>query len=300
MSGCKRRHHPRWEDRASALWLFVVMLMLAASPCSAVTKVFEREYTYQASEADSKLSSRTFSLAEVKRGLLEELGTYLESITEVKNFQLTRDEITVLTAGIVKVEIVDERWDGKTYWLKARIAADPDEVIKSIDALRKDRETTKKLNKITKENQRLKEELKKLEGKTQEEKQEEYLQNTGGLSAVEWLKRGILLSFDSGNYNAAVDAFTKAIELDPRLINAYSFRGNAYFNLGDYKQAIRDYNKAIKLSPLDREYAYIYYNRGNVYYMLGDHQQAIRDYKIAARLGLRDAQNFLRTRRISW
>ncbi len=193
------------------------------------------------------------------------------------------------------------RWPiSAEYALKARIAADPDEVIKSIDALRKDRETTKKLNKITKENQRLKEELKKLEGKTQEEKQEEYLQNTGGLSAVEWLKRGILLSFDSGNYNAAVDAFTKAIELDPRLINAYSFRGNAYFNLGDYKQAIRDYNKAIKLSPLDREYAYIYYNRGNVYYMLGDHQQAIRDYKIAARLGLRDAQNFLRTRRISW
>jgi len=38
---------------------------------------------------------------------------------------------------------LDERWDGKTYWLKARVAADPDEVAKSLDSLRKDREKAK-------------------------------------------------------------------------------------------------------------------------------------------------------------
>ncbi|KAF0123669.1 MAG: hypothetical protein FD151_158 [bacterium] len=38
-----------------------------------------------------------------------------------------------------------ETWDGKTYWLKAKIEADPDEVIKSVDSLRKDHQKTKEL-----------------------------------------------------------------------------------------------------------------------------------------------------------
>ncbi len=57
------------------IWLLFAILMIIASPSFAEVKVFEREYTYQASEVDSKLSSRTISLAEVKRLLLEELGT---------------------------------------------------------------------------------------------------------------------------------------------------------------------------------------------------------------------------------
>jgi len=85
----------------------------------AQTRVFVEEYTYQASEADSRLSSRVMALEQVKRILLEKLGTYLESETEVKNFQLTKDQIVILSAGIVRAEIVEERWDGKTYYLKS-------------------------------------------------------------------------------------------------------------------------------------------------------------------------------------
>src|SRR5271157_2183273 len=81
---------------------------------------FEEKYTYQASEYDSKVSCRALALEQVKRLLLEKLGTYLESETEVKNFQLTKDQIIVLTAGIVMAEIIDEKWDGKTYSLKAK------------------------------------------------------------------------------------------------------------------------------------------------------------------------------------
>jgi hypothetical protein len=51
-------------------------------------KTFLKEYTYQASEMDSKVSCRAIALEQVKRLLLEELGTYLESHTEILNFQL--------------------------------------------------------------------------------------------------------------------------------------------------------------------------------------------------------------------
>ena len=102
-----------------------------------------KEYTYHAGYEDSRNSSRTIALREVKRLLLEELGTYLESQTEVKNFQMTKDQITTLTAGIVSTEIIEDTWDGKVYWLKAKITANPQDVIKSIDSLRKDRAKVK-------------------------------------------------------------------------------------------------------------------------------------------------------------
>jgi hypothetical protein len=99
-----------------ALISFLVISFIS-SVALAETKTFIKEYTYKASDEDSKHSSRVIALREIKTALLEELGTYLESKTEVKNFQLTLDQITTLTAGIVQTELVNETWDGKKYWL---------------------------------------------------------------------------------------------------------------------------------------------------------------------------------------
>ena len=131
--------------------IIFLSLLVFSSLVSAETKTFVKEYSYQASEYDSKVSCRALALEQVKRLLLEELGTYLESETEVKNFQLTKDQIVILTAGIVSAEIIDEKWDGKTYSLKAKIAADPKDVYNSIDKLRQDRQKTKELEETKKE-----------------------------------------------------------------------------------------------------------------------------------------------------
>lgn len=121
-------------------------------------KTFIKEYTYQASEFDSKASCRTIALEQVKRLLLEELGNYLESKTEVKNFELSKDKITALSAGVVQTQIIHEKWDGKNYWLKASIKADPENVAKSIDTLRKDQRKTGELEeKIKQHDKALKE-----------------------------------------------------------------------------------------------------------------------------------------------
>ena len=294
MSDANSRHLRR-EGQVAAVCLLIIML-IAASPCLASIKVFEREYTYQAGEADSKLSSRTIALAEVKRLLLEELGTYLESVTEVKNFRLTKDQITALTAGIVRVEVLDERWDGKTYWLKARVAADPDEVAKSLDSLRKDREKAKELEEIKKradallaENKRLKDEMKAAAGTVSEKKQEEYTQGIKKLNATEWFQRGISL-WQSDNIGEAIEAFTKAIESDPKYARAYYERGAMYGLLGNNRQAIGDLDRAIELDP---RYADAYLARGLLYDKLNNRRQAIRDFESAARLGHKGARDIL-------
>lgn len=60
----------------------------------AETKTFVKEYIYMAKDIDSKVSSRAIALEHVKRALLEELGTYLISETDMKNYQRTGPDIT--------------------------------------------------------------------------------------------------------------------------------------------------------------------------------------------------------------
>ena len=48
----------------------------------------------------------------------------------------------------------------------------------------------------------------------------------------------------------------------PKYADAYNNRGVAYAKLGDYRQAISDYDRAIEINP---EYAEAYYNRGIAY-----------------------------------
>ena len=264
--GMEKKNNPIFK--ITCLIIFTTAISLLAHSAFAETKIFVKEYTYQASEEDSRNSSRVVSLREVKRLLLEELGTYLESITEVQSFHLTKDQIVTLTAGIVSAEVMEDKWDGKVYWLKARISADQNNVIKSIDTLRKDREKVKELEEtrkrseeLLKENERLKKELAAKTG-TKQETAQAYQRNIKNLTAAEWYEKGHVL-ITSNNYTGAVEAFTKAIELNPK-------------------------------------HALAYVDRGRVYYKLGNRHQLIQDFKIAASLGDKIAQDYLRSQGIAW
>ena len=266
-------------------WIVTILLFTSFSTAFAEIKIFEREYTYQASEYDSKVSCRVNALEQAKRLLLEELGTYLESRTEVKDFNLTKDQIITLTAGIVRTEIVKETWDGKTYWLKAKIEADPDEVIKSVDSLRKDHQKTKELEETRrkaaeylKEMERLKSELLLAKGDT--EKQGEYNEAVKRLSATDWFDKGYAYH-EAKEYQDAIYALNRVLELDPKLAEAYYNRGLTYGKLGNYQQAVADYTRAIELDP---RFALAYGNRGVAYGELGNHNQAIADCTIAIEL----------------
>ena len=236
--------------------IFILLLILfIPNLTSAESKKFIKEYTYQASEDDSKNSSRTIALREIKRLLLEELGTYLESETEVKNFQLTKDQITTLTAGIVKTEIMDEKWDGKSYYLKAKILADPEVVVKSIDLLRKDRdkfreleEIRKKVDELFRENEILRSELKTAKGPDIQKKKQEYADNIKQFPAVEWFERGNLY-FNRGDYERAIHEFKKAVELSPNWDRAFFNLALIQEKTNQYNDALANFEMYLKLSP---------------------------------------------------
>ena len=64
-------------------------------------------------------------------------------------------------------------------------------------------------------------------------------------------------------------------------------QGDEYFKLGQYQQAIEEYDKAIKLNPND---AIGYKTRGNSYLALAQYQRAIEDYDKAIELDPNDAE----------
>ena len=121
--------------------LTAILILTAGIYCNAENKTFIREYHYQAGESDSKISSRTKALTEVKRLLLEEIGVYLESYinySEVQNedrisSQFLKKEIEQISAGITETSILEENWTGVEYYIKAEITVDPDDVIRQLN-----------------------------------------------------------------------------------------------------------------------------------------------------------------------
>jgi Flp pilus assembly protein TadD/curved DNA-binding protein CbpA len=108
------------------------------------------------------------------------------------------------------------------------------------------------------------------------------------LGAADWLQRGHLLS-SSGNCTEAIDAYSRAIDLNPEFSTAYNDRGDAYSYLRNFQQAVRDYDKAIAFDP---NFVMPYINRANAYTKLGDYSQAIRDFDKAIDLNPKDALNY--------
>ncbi len=80
---------------------------------------------------------------------------------------------------------------------------------------------------------------------------------------------------NSGQYDLAIVEYTKAIELDPKVAEAYNNRGRAYIHKGQYDQAIADCNKALEIDP---GHTYAYFHRGYAYAMKGQYNLAIADF----------------------
>ena len=84
-----------------------------------------------------------------------------------------------------------------------------------------------------------------------------------------------------GDYDRALQDYTKAIDLKPNDAEAYNNRGGAYYLKEEYESAIIDFTKAIDLNP---DYAEAYNNRGVAYHLKEDYESAIADYTKAIQL----------------
>ncbi|MBN1363321.1 MAG: tetratricopeptide repeat protein [Syntrophaceae bacterium] len=103
-------------------------------------------------------------------------------------------------------------------------------------------------------------------------------------SISKWYEIGCKAS-DTEQWNEAIDAFNKAIELNPDDIDSYYKRGFVFYELGNFEQAIKDCDRAIEINP---QFALAYRGRGAAHTMLGNQKQAIEDCNKAIELDPQD------------
>ncbi len=130
-------------------------------PHSDTDKIFIREYSYNASDDDSKNSARKKATTELQRILSEEVGTHIqhslqirESVKDGVNQMFVVQEINSLSAAISKLEILDENWDGSTYYMKASVSINEDRAMSALLEAIKAKSSEKdvlRLNKILEE-----------------------------------------------------------------------------------------------------------------------------------------------------
>lgn len=119
----------------------------------------------------------------------------------------------------------------------------------------------------------------------------------------------------AGDLDGAIDEYTRAIEIDRKLADAYSLRGNAFEAKGEDGKAVSDYTKAVNIAPkmikplidrgtlMERQGRYdlaiadfarviglakqdgaAYVHRGRVHLRKGDVDRAIADFTRAIKL----------------
>lgn len=135
------------------VWILLIVFFVLPVPSAlAEIKVFEKEVEEIVGRDQSQEQVEAFALQKAKRLAVEEAGTYISSLTVVRNYQLEKDEITALASGVVKAEIIGipsvRLKNGVIHIaVKSRIEVDTSILDRQIKQIMKDRETLRKLEK---------------------------------------------------------------------------------------------------------------------------------------------------------
>jgi tetratricopeptide (TPR) repeat protein len=118
---------------------------------------------YRMGANDTRTDAKRLALLDAKRLALEQAGVYIESITEVKTFDLTKEEIRAYTAGIV--EVIEQKTrtvmegDSTVIRVDATAKIDTDVVTRQIEALRKNDSMKAELTRLRAEGEQLQREV---------------------------------------------------------------------------------------------------------------------------------------------
>ncbi len=100
------------------------------------------------------------------------------------------------------------------------------------------------------------------------------------------LRAQILEAFDK--YQRAVQSYSKAIDLDSQLAEAYQGRGSAHFKLGKIKASIDDFDKYIELRPKRKV---SHWQRGISYYYAGRYDDGSKQFEGYQTFDSNDVEN---------
>lgn len=119
-----------------------IILLLFVSVASAETETFHATYKYVMGDNDTKNDAKTLCFIGAKRRLLEQIGTFIISHTEVNNYQLTKDEIKSYSAAFLNVEVEHEKvetvGENSAIVMTLRTSVDKEEIKNNLNRIIKD------------------------------------------------------------------------------------------------------------------------------------------------------------------
>jgi tetratricopeptide (TPR) repeat protein len=226
----------------------------------------------------SRETYRNKAIQEVEGLILNELVACLGEEPVVKYFELTVEEIKTLAKAILQRNVMEEKWDGQCYYLRARIIGDSansdaypailgqiqGKARALLDARERARVAIEEVKKLECELEGTQKNARILNAITADEREPEG-------AAASWISEGNKL-LGRGDYARAVSAYETAIGHDSTSAAAFLGRGAAYFRMNEYQKAVQDFERACELSPLD---VTAHINLGSALAKVGAYDQAL-------------------------
>jgi len=259
------------------------------------TKVVIAEGKYVMGDLDSKSDAKRLALMEAKRLALE------------KNYELTKDEINSLAAGVLSVEILNEKWEmsGENLMVTITIKAmiDTKGLNERIDSLRSNKESVEEFKNIQAQLNALQKELAEIKEKqahqisiaekkytTEKIKfKEDQKKVIDQMTALEIMGQANLAML-SQEWDNAVKRFELVINKAPRLADAYVGKAAALEKLGRLAEANESIEIALRLRP---DSARAHFINGTILFKERRFVSAINQFDQAIRLNPQNPRFFL-------
>lgn len=112
------------------LLLLCILIMPAIS--HAETKILTAEATYTMGDGETPSFAEAMALQKAKQTALEQAGTYVESYTRTKNYDLSHEEIQTIAGGVLEVEVLEKTrtlvGDGLRFYIKIKATVTTDKM----------------------------------------------------------------------------------------------------------------------------------------------------------------------------
>ena len=120
--------------------LILIMCVGLSGEVFAAPQQFSAEGEYRLGDRDTREDAKRYAVADAKRKIAEQAGVYVESSTEISNFQLVKDKVNVVAQTLMNVKSERTEFTENGVVCKAYVTAlvDPDALEnKLLDILKK-------------------------------------------------------------------------------------------------------------------------------------------------------------------
>ena len=279
-------------------FIALMISLLISSTGNAEIKTYEGTEEYLMSEFETIDIAKQRAKQKAERSAQEKAGVYISTYSEMKDFELIKDEVVAITCGIVNV--IDVKYDVvpvenvNGFLIRATVKAniDTDDVNKYLDKSAQEKSAIvtqnkelqaavaaqdKQISKLKSQIEKLKKEG-KLSGKREREKISQEISAEDKIFQANLKLEEAQKKFFNHDFDAVIKLCDEALALDPNSSLAYSKRGATYGVLNQQQKAIADCTKAIEFDPKNAD---AYNNRGAAYGNLQNYSAALADFNKA-------------------